>query len=515
MICPHCGKEHPDTTKFCPETGKPMPTRTWVCDNPDCDFREPLPMTAKFCPNCGRMRRAATSTNNGSHNELALFGIVLGKTLMQDLIDSGKFEEPEIGENGECTIYLTAHVYAFSKSDSAPICTIGSELFSENIESWNEILPFKIHSDISVNQVAALCRKNRLNYKSGGDSIAFILLDKNILVGIQDSEFILISNLVKCPSCGNLNYQIEEVTRHSIDIRCRNCKKVFDFAELATEICCPQCGSTNFIDDGSGYMQYHCQDCQHIWGNEDVKDEDDNDYDKEHDEDEDDDEEIICPECGSDDCEDDGSGYLQFTCNDCGHVWGDEEDDDDGNNEEYDGDCDDDIAAVSKTLYDFFPVSDVIIGETTVNQISDSLDDIEYSEDGCCSAYFHNNQIFARGSYFYKRAKDKTFNSLRINKYEEMFEEWESMGFDWSLSYNEWISLFEDLGFDIKTISSPITKRDSEGEIHLDAKIQAISRDKSIYFGLDFALGHSGSSRNSPCSLFSIVAGTTSLYANP
>ncbi len=54
MKCPHCGQEHPDNIKFCPETGKKLESQFWVCSNPDCDFREPLSMSAKFCPNCGK-----------------------------------------------------------------------------------------------------------------------------------------------------------------------------------------------------------------------------------------------------------------------------------------------------------------------------------------------------------------------------------------------------------------------------------------------------------------------------
>lgn len=64
MKCPYCKKEHPDTTKFCPETGKPMPMLTWVCGNPFCDFREPLPLTAKFCPNCGKSCNAKTEKDS-------------------------------------------------------------------------------------------------------------------------------------------------------------------------------------------------------------------------------------------------------------------------------------------------------------------------------------------------------------------------------------------------------------------------------------------------------------------
>lgn len=55
MKCPHCGQEHPETTKFCPETGAKMEFQFLTCKNPDCDFRRPLPMSAKFCPNCGEI----------------------------------------------------------------------------------------------------------------------------------------------------------------------------------------------------------------------------------------------------------------------------------------------------------------------------------------------------------------------------------------------------------------------------------------------------------------------------
>ena len=51
MTCPFCGKEHTDDTIFCPMTGKKIEQR--VCRNPKCDYRQPLPPYAKFCPSCG------------------------------------------------------------------------------------------------------------------------------------------------------------------------------------------------------------------------------------------------------------------------------------------------------------------------------------------------------------------------------------------------------------------------------------------------------------------------------
>lgn len=69
---------------------------------------------------------------------------------------------------------------------------------------------------------------------------------------------------------------------------------------------CPNCESENIIDDGSGFLQYTCEDCGYNWGNRD---------------------DVTCPKCSSDDIWDDGNRFEnQLTCNHCGHEW-DEEDD--------------------------------------------------------------------------------------------------------------------------------------------------------------------------------------------
>lgn len=73
---------------------------------------------------------------------------------------------------------------------------------------------------------------------------------------------------------------------------------------------CPKCDSDNVEDDGSGYLQYKCNDCGNVWGHDDEE----------------------CPECGSRDTEDDGTDYLQYECNNCGHIWGDDKSDDDDQN---------------------------------------------------------------------------------------------------------------------------------------------------------------------------------------
>ena len=53
MKCPYCGQVHPDSARYCENTGEPL---LKACKNEDCpDFgKHILPLEAKFCPCCGR-----------------------------------------------------------------------------------------------------------------------------------------------------------------------------------------------------------------------------------------------------------------------------------------------------------------------------------------------------------------------------------------------------------------------------------------------------------------------------
>ena len=63
MKCPHCGKEHSDSAKFCENTGKEL---LKACPWEDCaDYGKAiLPMRAKFCPRCGRPLQGNTESKS-------------------------------------------------------------------------------------------------------------------------------------------------------------------------------------------------------------------------------------------------------------------------------------------------------------------------------------------------------------------------------------------------------------------------------------------------------------------
>lgn len=65
MKCPYCGQEHPDNSKFCSETGKPLQSQTKKCEK--CGY-ENVPVEAKFCPRCGNSFSESTKFANNISN---------------------------------------------------------------------------------------------------------------------------------------------------------------------------------------------------------------------------------------------------------------------------------------------------------------------------------------------------------------------------------------------------------------------------------------------------------------
>lgn len=59
------------------------------------------------------------------------------------------------------------------------------------------------------------------------------------------------------------------------------------------------------------------------------------------------------------------------------------------------------------------------------------------------------------GAQIRKEKYDDCFTNIYITNSNDMFPEWEDLGFDWNLSYNEWIELFKDWDYDIDVVTPP------------------------------------------------------------
>lgn len=88
---------------------------------------------------------------------------------------------------------------------------------------------------------------------------------------------------------------------------CRNCG-----VKLHAELTCPNCNLSDVEDDGSDFLQYSCNVCGYNWG-----------YDG-----------TVCPNCESDEVVNKDIPPLQYCCNKCGHKWDDEDDEEDGTDNE-------------------------------------------------------------------------------------------------------------------------------------------------------------------------------------
>lgn len=291
---------------------------------------------------------------------------------------------------------------------------------------------------------------------------------------------------LRCPYCGSDDFT-DDGTNY-LQYQCNKCSRRWggtdDESDEDEVVVCPECYSDDIADDGSGYLQYECNDCGHInWGNRD---------------------DIECPECGSDNIWDDGSDYMQYKCLDCDHVWGDDDDEED---------VDETKDNITDELHKFFPVAGIILGETTIEDASKAkslYDEFDYynsnhAHSGC---YDKNGTtiIMYKGIQFRKENEDDCLSNIYMTCYDEMFTLWKCFGFDWDLSYINWKNLFIRRGYKVEVESAPRTKFWKEqGYTYLSAKFVAIAPDSTILFVLDFDYGRDGYLESSRKTLYSLT----------
>lgn len=231
-----------------------------------------------------------------------------------------------------------------------------------------------------------------------------------------------------CPNCGS--NEVKDDGTGYLQFECNNCGKVWgddidddgealeddddeiledktDDMESPTFIC-PNCDSKNVYDDESNYLQYLCLDCGHRWGH---------------------DSRIECPKCGSNDVENDGTDYLQFECNKCGNLF---------------GLVDADIDSRGNSLVKYFEVSGVVLGVSTENDVR-ALGGMKIKSEDKIVVYELPNKV---SIYFFNDSIH--INQVLIQRSAPVPEFLRSIGLNWEMDKEEFHSLFEKLGFKVK-----------------------------------------------------------------
>lgn len=420
MNCPNCNHENPDSNKFCAECGTKLEVNPSIIVCPKCHSQ--VPADSKFCPDCGTPITLYTECVSRNIDKASTFMklLTLGDFKIGDNIYDVECEDyTKIDDDGWGFKVIKASIdddgfeYIARVRDKRIFALAIDLAECENSipENWKEI-------GIKDNNIQTSFEKvlSRLNFDwedidSPGDGISFISSTK----WNGENIFIVGSNSAIVISL------LDDETKANIyaaikeDLVDETNESKNDDDELPS---CPKCGSDDVDDDGSDYLQYMCNDCGHNWGHDDT---------------------VECPECGSNDVENDGTYNLQYECNNCGHNWGDEDKD-----EEYD---DDDTDNYGNPIADYFEVSGVILRKSTkydVQALGGKLVDSKYGEyklPNGMSVMFYNN--------------DRQANGITIDKSKSEVPEFlRSIGLYWGMDEDEFRTIFEDLGFTVSEHSS-------------------------------------------------------------
>lgn len=240
-------------------------------------------------------------------------------------------------------------------------------------------------------------------------------------------------HLKKCPICGEERIYIV-TDEYPFTYQCKNIRCGHEWTLIPHDIdnevgtpSCPNCSSDDVEDDGSDYLQYTCNDCGHNWGHDDT---------------------VECPECGSDDVENDGTDNLQYECNTCGHMWGDDEYDD--NDDEYEGDTDNE----GNEMSEYYEVLNIIPGTTSKYDILRQGGVFVESEIKNADYYKMPN-----GSRVQLDADDKVCVIRYVkDSWINIPPFYTKLGLYWDMDKARFRNIFENLGFDVYDYNSIITR---------------------------------------------------------
>ena len=140
----------------------------------------------------------------------------------------------------------------------------------------------------------------------------------------------------------------------------------------------------------------------------------------------------------------------------------------------------------SSAIKDFFPLFGISLGQTTWEQ----AEAMGYKVKHCKPE--DSRTMTANDVDFWDHEGVGVFTSMYLSRDEnDIPSSWESKGFSWHLSYDEWILVFVKLGFNLT-----ITKQPSQSYIKLakplNTEFDALSPDGKLEFSLEFNNDKSG-----------------------
>ena len=272
----------------------------------------------------------------------------------------------------------------------------------------------------------------------------------------KDKGFLstLYVHLKKCPKCAEEKIYIK-TDNYPFTYQCKNKKCGHEWTIIPNEEDddvktpnCPNCSSDDVEDDGSDYLQYTCNDCGHNWGHDDT---------------------VECPECGSDDVENDGTYNLQYECNACGRIWGDDEYGD--NNDEYEDDADNE----GNQMSEYYEVLNIIPGTTTKKDILRLGG--EFISTGSPNADYYKMPNGVRIQLYNDTVCVIRFTREAWNNIPHFYKQ---LGLYWDIDKNSFRRIFEKLGFyvyDIDTLTIRASKKCVKYETQIGIDLTYVGGD--------------------------------------
>ena len=155
----------------------------------------------------------------------------------------------------------------------------------------------------------------------------------------------------------------------------------------------------------------------------------------------------------------------------------------------------------SSAIKEFFPIFGITLGETTWKQAEDLGNKVKIYEEGP-SRLIHIEDLL-----FWDHEGMGIFTSLYwSHSYNntDFPPLWKSKGFSWDNSYDEWIDVFNKLGYNI-TVKQQPSQKEFCGRNTLSARFKALSSDGSLSFDLIFDYGDNGYLTSSPKTLNVVI----------